>query len=67
MRGPIARILLRYLAGALVAKGILSSDDAAFINTNPDIEQLAIAAVGAALALGTELFYRVARKAGWAL
>lgn len=67
MTGPIARILLRYIAGALVAKGILDPDSAALLNTDPDLIELATAAVGVLVGLGTEFFYRLARKMGWEL
>jgi len=64
MSGPIARILLRYIAGALVAKGLLDPDSAAFFNTDPDLIELVTAAVGVLMGLGTEFFYRLARKMG---
>lgn len=67
MAGPIARILLRYIAGALVAKGLLDPDSAAFFNTDPDLIELATAAVGVLMGLGAEFFYRLARKMGWEL
>ena len=65
MSGLIARIALRYLSGALVAKGILSVEDAYFINTDPEMIDLVTTAIGMGLGVGTEWFYRMARKLGW--
>lgn len=66
MSGPIARILLRYIAGALVAKGILDPDSAALLNTDPDLIELVTAAVGVLMGLATEYAYRLAKRLGWA-
>lgn len=65
MTGLIARIALRYIAGALVAKGLLSADDALAVNTDPDLVELVTAGLGIAIAAGTEWFYALARKLGW--
>lgn len=65
MTGLVVRILLRYAAGALVAKGLISADDAYFINTDPDIVEAATAAAGVLIGLGTEYAYRLARRFGW--
>jgi hypothetical protein len=51
----------------LVAKGILDPDSASLINTDPDLIELATAAVGVLMGIGTEFFYRLARKMGWEL
>ncbi len=65
MTGLIARIALRYIAGALVAKGLLTADDALAINTDPDLVELLTTGLGIAIGVGTEWFYALARKLGW--
>ncbi len=65
MTGLIARIALRYIAGALVAKGLLTADDAIAIKTDPDLVELVTAGLGIAIGVGTEWFYALARKLGW--
>lgn len=59
MIAPIARIVARYISGALVAYG-LSPADAALLH--PEIALI----VGAAIGAITELVYAVAVKKGWA-
>jgi len=65
MNGAIARIIIRYVAGALIARGLFSPADGDFINANPDIEEIMTAAVGAAIMAGTEVFYYLAKRWGW--
>lgn len=60
MMAPLARIIARYLAGALVAYGLLAPQDAAALH--PDL----VAAVGAGLAALVEAVYAVAKRKGWA-
>jgi preprotein translocase subunit Sec61beta len=59
---PIARILLRYLAGGLVAFGIIAPEDAQIIHTDPEI----VMAVGLALGAIVEGVYALAKRKGWA-
>lgn len=59
MMAPLARILARYLAGALVAYGLIAPADAAALH--PDL----VVFVGAALGAIVEGVYAVARKKGW--
>jgi hypothetical protein len=66
MTGIFIRILLRYAAGALVAKGLLSAEDGATFISDPDITQLLEAGAGLAIGAATELWYWAARKYGWA-
>lgn len=66
MSGPLARILLRYLAGALVARGLIDPDAAYYINTDPSVIELATIIVGTALGFLSERFYTLAKKYGWA-
>jgi len=66
MTGIFIRILLRYAAGALVAKGLLSVEDGASFATDPDLMQLLEVGAGLAIGAATELWYAAARKFGWA-
>lgn len=56
-----ARILLRYLAGYLILKGVLPEDLARMIENDPEIA----AVVGALIAAGVESLYAVAKRLGW--
>lgn len=60
MSGVLARIIARYLAGGLVAYGLLDAAEAEGLTP-----ELALA-IGAALAALTEAAYAVARRLGWA-
>jgi hypothetical protein len=62
MIAPISRILLRYVAGALAATGLLAPDVAAQMGTDPDI----VLVVAAALTIATEAVYALAVRKGWA-
>ena len=62
MTPVLARIFLRYAAGALIAKGMLDSGTGDTIINDPDIQIL----VGAALGAVSEGWYYIARKFGWA-
>lgn len=65
MTAVVARIVLRYAAGALVIKGILPEETGAQIAGDADI--LNILEVGLGLGIGavTEAWYFLARKFGW--
>lgn len=65
MSAPIARILLRYLSGILIARGLLSESDGAAFGMDPDILSLIEAGLGLALSAATELWYVAARRLGW--
>lgn len=61
--GPLARVILRYLAGILAAKGMTSQ---ASLLSDPDFVQVA-SYLGAALCSGiSEGWWYLARKKGWA-
>lgn len=60
MTAVLARILARYLAGALVLYGLLDQGTAELLR--PDLAL----AIGAALGLVTEAAYALARRFGWA-
>jgi len=58
----IARIVARYLAGALVAFGALAAGSEAQIAADPEVLMILGGVIGAV----TEGFYALARKQGWA-
>lgn len=66
MTGILIRILLRYAAGALVAKGLLSPEDGTAFAGDQEIMQLLEVAAGIGIGAATELWYAAARKFGWA-
>ena len=59
---PISRIILRYLAAALVTYGLVPVDVGAQIAMDPDL----IAMLGLTLAALVELIYNLAKRRGWA-
>ena len=59
---PISRIILRYLAAALVTYGLVPVDVGAQIAMDPDL----IALLGLTLAALVELSYKLAKRRGWA-
>lgn len=65
MLSPILRIVLRYLAGFLVAKGLLSAEFGMDLANDADVLALMEIAAGAIIAGATEAFYFVAKKMGW--
>ena len=60
MIAPFARIIARYISGALVTYGMFTAPEAAQLN--PDI----VFIVGAVLGAGVELAYTYAKRMGWA-
>lgn len=59
--GPVVRILIRYLAGA----GFGGAASAALLS-DPEFTEVAIMAVSALAGIGVELWYRLAKRYGWA-
>jgi len=59
---PISRIILRYLAAALVTYGLVPVDVGAQIAMDPDL----IAMLGLTLAALVEFIYKLAKRRGWA-
>ena len=60
MVGPIARILLRYLAAALVTYGFVTEDIGAQIAADPDLLMI----LGVGLAAAAEAAYALAKRRG---
>lgn len=60
MIAPLTRIIARYLAGAMVAYGLMAPQDA--VAMHPDL----VAIVGAVLGVAVESAYAFARRRGWA-
>lgn len=61
MTAAIARIIARYLSGALVSYGFMAPEIGEQVATDPDI----ILALGAAIGIITEAVYAVAVRKGW--
>lgn len=59
------RIAMRYLAAALVARGLLLPSDGDMLATDPQIIAAIEIALGAALAAAAEGWYWIARRLGW--
>ncbi|WP_386681794.1 hypothetical protein [Loktanella sp. R86503] len=57
MTDQIVRIVLRYLAGALVTYGLASAASAEQIATDPVLIDWIVAGIGAAIALVTERWF----------
>lgn len=64
--GAIVRILLRYVAGALVAKGVFSPELGDFITADPEIEMAVQIGLGILIGAITEYAYALAKRWGWA-
>ena len=60
----LMRIALRYLAGALVAWGLVSPETGAVIVADPDLQALLLIGVGGLLGAATEALYARARRSG---
>jgi uncharacterized integral membrane protein len=63
--GPVARILIRYLSMALMAKGYFSQETADALIVDRDLQQLVEMGLGLAMATATEVYYKRALKRGW--
>jgi hypothetical protein len=58
------RIALRYLAAALVARGLIDPGTGDLLSTDPDIAQAAFIVAGAASAIAAEGWYWLAKRFG---
>ena len=66
MKSVIARIVLRYIAAALVAYGILTIDMEYTVANDADLQIGIEFAVGLGIGAVTEAWYAIARRFGWA-
>ena len=64
MKAALVRIALRYLAAALVARGLIGSDDASMLTGDPDVQMMIETGIGLAIAGGTELWHWIEAKFG---
>lgn len=65
MTAVLARIVLRYLAGILVAYGLVSAGDVGIILDDPMLERELAAALGLLFGIVVESAYALARRLGW--
>lgn len=65
MTAPIVRILLRYLAGLLVMKGLISTDMGTSLAADPDAFAILELVIGTAAGVAAEWWYWLAQKFGW--
>lgn len=65
MTGVIIRILLRYLAAALVARGLITTDLGAALAGDAEIIAVLELAAGAVIGVAVEGWYILARRFGW--
>lgn len=61
----VIRNVLRYLAGALVAQGIIGADVAASLVADPVLVQASTVAGGIVIGAVAEVTYAFARRLGW--
>jgi hypothetical protein len=66
MSQELTRILLRYLAMLLVAKGVFSPELGNTIVADPDVLAVFQISIGIATSAAVEIWWLVARKFGWA-
>lgn len=60
------RIALRYFAGILVARGLLSADDGSAFSTDPDLRMVIETGAGVVIGVVAEGWYWLAHRFGWA-
>lgn len=65
MTAVVARIALRYVAAALIAKGLLAPEMGAQITNDPDLAAALQVILGLLSAGAAEGWYYLARKFGW--
>lgn len=66
MTSVLIRIALRYLAAALVARGLFSPDIGGLLSSDPDISMMVEIVAGALIGLCAETWYYLANRFGWA-
>jgi hypothetical protein len=65
MTAPLVRILLRYLSGLLVMKGLISTGMGTELATDPDLMAILELVFGSAFAVAAEWWYVLAKRWGW--
>jgi hypothetical protein len=65
MTAVVVRIALRYIAGFLVAKGLVTTDLGAGLASDPDVLNVMTILAGFVLGGIAEGFYWLARRFGW--
>ncbi|HEV7321596.1 MAG TPA: hypothetical protein VGO04_23585 [Ensifer sp.] len=66
MSAVVVRILLRYGAGLLVAKGMLAPEAGPALAEDPDLQMLLQVGAGLVAGAACEGWYLLARRLGWA-
>ncbi|KSV70771.1 MULTISPECIES: hypothetical protein [unclassified Ensifer] len=66
MSAVVIRILLRYGAGLLVAKGLLAPEAGLVLADDPDVQMLMEVGIGLCAGILSECWYVLARRLGWA-
>lgn len=66
MSAVAIRIMLRYGAGVLVAKGLLAPEAGLTLADDPDIQVVLQVGVGLVAGVASECWYVLARRLGWA-
>lgn len=62
---PIIRIVLRYGAGFLVARGLLGESDGNMLAADPEVAAAIETGVGLAIGAVSEGWYWLAKRFGW--
>lgn len=66
MTAVVIRILLRYGAGFLVAKGVMAPEFGMELANDPDVQQVALIGAGLAAGAVSEMWFFFAKRLGWA-
>lgn len=61
---PFIRIALRWIAGALITAGYLSSEDRSLF-ADPDLVSVVVSIAGLICGVVAEVWYYLARRLGW--
>jgi len=66
MMGPVARILLRVVVGALIARAWIDPQIGQYLIDDPDLAMLIELLLAGIVWGATELWYVIAKRMGWA-
>jgi len=66
LRGPLARIVARYLIGAFVTYSLLTPEVGEELTSDPETQIVIELMIGGVLTAGVEGFYALAKRYGWA-